>query len=308
MAFGHGKVILFGEHGVVHGRPALAAALSRGARAEAHPADRPLLEVEPWGVAIEPSADGDDGPGTDNAGLRRAFAALRSGYPEPPQLRVAAELTVPGGAGLGGSAALSVAVVRALDAALGVERGNVEVAELAQRAEKVFHGNPSGVDAAMAAHGGVALFSKARGVRPVRLATALPLVVGYSGEQGSTKKTVASVARQLQRDPGRVEKIFDGMEAIVDNGKLALEAGALEDLGQLMALNQKLLVALMRSTTRLEEMCRAAIDAGALGAKLTGGGGGGCMIALARDLKAAEHVQAALTAMAPDAFIAEVTP
>jgi mevalonate kinase len=305
VGLGHGKVILFGEHGVVHGRPALAAALSRGASASAEPAARTILHVEPWDVTIDAATPPRQ---TQGESLARAFAALLSAYDPTPSMRVEATLTIPGGAGLGGSAALSVAIIRALDEALGITRGDGEVAELAQQAERVFHGNPSGVDAAMAAHGGVARFSKARGVRPVKLGKPLSLVVGYSGEQGSTKRTVASVAHQLEKNPEKVEQIFDGMESIVDNGQLALETGALEDLGQLMVLNQKLLASLMLSTTRLEAMCNAALDAGALGAKLTGGGGGGCMIALARDAEAAAPIIAALEALGHEAFLAEVAP
>ncbi|MGD8860031.1 MAG: mevalonate kinase [Myxococcales bacterium] len=305
MGFGHGKVILFGEHAVVHGRPALAAALSLGAEAEAVPAAEASLEVSPWGVRLRADEPGPDGK---TEMLRRAYRALLEGYEPWPRMAVRARLSVPGGAGLGGSAALSVAIVRALDAALGIERSDHAVGELAQRAERVFHGNPSGVDAAMAAHGGVGLFRKGEGIRPVRLSRPLPLVVGYSGEHGSTKQTVASVGRQLQRDPKKVEQIFDGMEAIVNNGKLAVETGALSDLGQLMVLNQRLLASLLLSTPRLEEMCAAAIDAGALGAKLTGGGGGGCMIAMCESEEAAQPVLAALKAQDREAFYAEVSP
>ena len=92
------------------------------------------------------------------------------------------------------------------------------------------------------------------------------------------------------------------------NGKTALESGELWRLGQLMTLNQKLLNTLLLSTSRLEEMCQVADVAGALGAKLTGGGGGGCMIALCEDAEHAPPVQAAISALGRETFIAEVTP
>jgi mevalonate kinase len=303
MAVGHGKVILLGEHGVVHGRPAIAAALPRGVEAAAQPALTPELEVAPWGIAFEA-----DEPQTDprSEQLRIAFCALLDGYGTRPCLRVQARMALPGGAGLGGSAALSVAIVRAIDEVLGVTREDPAVAELALAAERVFHGNPSGVDTAMAAAGGVALFRKGQPLEPLVLGRKLTLVVGHSGEHGSTRETVASVGRQHARNPTKVDQIFDGMEALVQNAKGALAQGELWRLGQLMTLNQKLLNTLLLSTPRLEEMCSAADAAGALGSKLTGGGGGGCMIALCEHAESASKVQRALHRLGRDSFITEV--
>ncbi|MFI5306471.1 MAG: mevalonate kinase [Polyangiales bacterium] len=305
MGFGHGKLILLGEHGVVYGRPAIAAALPRGAEALAKVAEKPRLEVEPWGVAFDADAEQPD-PRSEM--LRQAFRALLAAYPKPPPLCVHARIALPGSAGLGGSAALSVAIVRAIDEVLGIERGPGEVAEVALAAERVFHGNPSGVDTALASSGGVAVYRKGSPLEPVKLGRKLTLVVGDSGEPGSTAETVASVGRQHARNPQKLEQIFDGMEALVNNGRSALVAGELWRLGQLMVLNQKLLSTLMLSTSRLEEMCEVAENAGALGAKLTGGGGGGCMIALCEHVAQAERVQAALAELSAKSFVAEVGP
>ncbi len=300
-----GKVILFGEHGVVYGKPALAAGLATGATAEVEPASAPRLSIEPWGVSIEPVVAGSESF-APHAQLAEAFAALLSAYDTTPALHVRVKMELPSGAGLGGSAALSVAIVRAIDGSLGITRTAAEIAEVAMHAERVFHGNPSGVDTALAAAGGVALYIKGQPLRPVRLARPIQLVIGHSGEPGMTKETVASVARQHSQRPQKVEQIFAGMEAIVNNGKTALEDGDLDKVGQLMELNQKLLLTLMLSTPKLEEMCTAAVKAGALGAKLTGGGGGGCMIALSADVPSAEIVQAALQSLGYKAFVTQV--
>jgi mevalonate kinase len=307
MGFGHGKLILLGEHGVVYGRPAIAAALPGGAEAFATPAERPRLEVETWGVAFDADQKQAD---AQTELLRQAFCALLDLYVTShgprPALCVKARLSLPAGAGLGGSAALSVAIVRAIDAALGVERNATEVAEASLAAERVFHGNPSGIDSALAAHGGVALYRRDRPLERLKLGRRLTLVVGHSGESHIAHEMIGSVARQNERNPKKLGQIFDGMEAIVMNGKSALATGELSRLGQLMVLNQKLLNTLLLSTVRLEEMCQAAEQAGALGAKLTGSGGGGCMIALCEGPAQAQNVKAALVALGRDAFIAEV--
>lgn len=159
----------------------------------------------------------------------------------------------------------------------------------------------------MSASSGVAQFRRGEPLEPLVLARKLTFVVGHSGEPGRTLHTVASIGRQHERDPRKVEQVFESMEALVANGKSALQSGELWRFGQLMVLNQRLLAALLVSTARLEEMCQVAIAAGALGAKLTGGGGGGCMIALCENMAQAEAVKAELVALGRNAFIAEVS-
>lgn len=295
--FGRGKVILLGEHAVVYGRPALAAGIERGVRARVEPAERTVLHVEPWGREVTPEGDDE---------LGRALAAVIAEQPGAVHAHIDAQVDLPAGAGLGCSAALGVAVVRALAAAAGEAPGDEAVAARAFAWERVFHGNPSGVDNTMAAHGGVACYRKGEPLEPVRPRRPLRLVVGDSGEPSSTRVMVEGVARQHQRDPERTEKTLDAITALVRNAKLAIEDGDLRALGQLMDLNQALLSSLMLSTTPLEEMCAAARSAGAFGAKLTGAGGGGCMIALVDGDEAGERVREAIEASGHRAFAAEV--
>jgi mevalonate kinase len=157
--------------------------------------------------------------------------------------------------------------------------------------EQVFHGNPSGVDAAAAAAGGCIQFTRGVGIEPVKLARPLELVLAVAGPPASTKSMVEGVARINERRPEMFQKTLDGVRALVNNARLCLEAGDLPGLGQLMNLNQMLLSGLHVSTEAIERACQVARDAGALGAKLTGAGGGGCIVALA-DLDPAPVLQA----------------
>jgi len=297
MGFGRGKVILLGEHAVVHDRPAIAVGIERGVAAEATPAERDLLRLSPWNLSLEPDPGGEEP-------LERAFAAALALYLERPALEVSAQVDLPAGAGLGCSAAIGVAVLDAIDEALGIERSRTDLATAALAWEKVFHGNPSGIDNTMSALGGVALYRKGESLRPLHSHTPLHLVIGYSGKPSSTKEMVASVHRQLEADPERVNEAFDGIEVLVRNAKLAIETGDHVALGQLLDLNHTILSSLLLCTTTLDSMCQAARRAGALGAKMTGAGGGGCMFALASG-----HDEARLLcdALGENSFLAEVS-
>jgi mevalonate kinase len=220
---------------------------------------------------------------------------------------VRATIRLPGGGGLGSSAALGVATARALAPVVtGRPLANDETLAAAFAWERVFHGNPSGIDHTVAAHGGAGVYSKAAGFQPVEVRAPLRLLVADTGERTSTREMVESVARQHARRPEATEQTFDAIASLVRNGALALTAGDGRGLGQLMDLNQALLASLLLSTERTERLCRAAREAGALGAKLTGGGGGGCIIALPGEHEAA--VRTALEELGAPVFATELGP
>ena len=299
MALGRGKVILLGEHGVVYGHPAIAAGLDLGVHAHAAqgPVDAMLIDV--WDLQITPSKG-------DESDLARAFTGALSGLPSGrPPLEVRCDVELPAGAGLGCSAALGVAVIRAIDEALALKRSPASLQDKSLQWERVFHGNPSGIDNAVAAHGGVIHFSKESGVRQLPVARPLHLVIAHSGEASSTAQMVNAVARQRERDGTRVDKVFEGIGALVLNAQRAIADGDHQKLGQLLDLNHALLASLLLSTPRLEALISRARTEGAWGAKVTGAGGGGCMLALV-DEERVEEVRRALVAMQAEVIITEV--
>jgi mevalonate kinase len=271
MARSSAKAILLGEHAVVYGIPAIAAGLDRGATAVARAA--PVATIELGGHAAAQAGEDTE--------LGRAFAALLQALDAPP-CNVQVTLEIPAGVGLGASAAIAVAVARAVLEENGTSTPELSrVVDAAMAWERVFHGNPSGVDAWAAAHGGCVTYRRGHGVVPLRLARDLLLAVGIAGPPASTKLMVEGLSRLRDKKPGMVQKSFDGIESLVKNAALCIEAGDLPGLGKLLDLNQMLLAGLFLSTEEIERACAIARDAGALGAKLTGSGGGGSVIALA---------------------------
>jgi mevalonate kinase len=283
MAQAFGKVILLGEHAVVYGVPALALGLDRGARAFASRAANASITIGEYGAVV---GDGSE--------LARALEALVAALEAPP-LAVKVELELPPGAGLGASAALGVATARAALDCLQPELPDNERAARVRLAadawERIYHGNPSGIDTVAASEPGCLLYTRGEGVERVRVGRDMPLVVVLAGPPASTREMVESVARLRGRRPEIVGKAFEGIRALVSNARLCIEAGDLPGLGKLMDLNQMLLSGLMVSTESIENACELARSAGALGAKLTGAGGGGAVVALA-DLDPAPLIQA----------------
>lgn len=286
---GNGKTLLLGEHAVVYGMPAIAAGIPLGAIATATPSDAFAIRV----------ADRTGQPGSE---LLSALSAAAGALGVGPH-RVEVDVSVPLGSGLGGSAAIGVAVSRALLAASGAEDRGQRVLLAASAWEKVFHGNPSGVDAAAAYSGGCIWFTKASGIEPLFVAVPLELVICLAGPPASTKQMVESVARLGERRPDLLAKSLGGIESLVKNARLCIEAGDLRGLGQLMNYNQMLLSGLFLSTPEIERACSVAREAGALGAKLTGAGGGGAVIALCDE---PPKVEAALRAEGFTAFSTRV--
>ena len=295
-----GKVILLGEHAVVYGVPALAVGIDRGARAEAKALEAGpcRLLVRGWNLAVRENEENHD--------LARAFRALldaaRDDHPALAPCSVEVEADLPPGGGLGCSAAMGVAIARAIEPAASDDA----LQERAMAWERVFHGNPSGIDAAVAARGGCVFFRKGEPLERVRVRGPLHLCVGSTGIASSTKAMVDAVARLRARRPEIVAKSFEGVHTLAKNARLAIEAGDHFALGRLMDLNQMLLAGLFVSSAEIERLCGLARDAGALGAKLTGAGGGGSVVALVPSALVGESVFAAWKGEGFDGFVTHV--
>jgi mevalonate kinase len=280
-----GKVILLGEHAVVYGSPAIALGLERGAEAEARFAPRSRLILS--GTPQSNDAAPDDGVESD-AG--RAFRALLDTL-GVGSVEAEARLEIPAGAGLGASAALGVALARAV---LGsTQNGDTtSVARAALAWENVFHGNASGLDTAVAEHSGCIFFTRAAGVARLTVAAPLCVAVAVVEPGASTRRMVEGVAARRKADAQGVDRCMAAIAELVRQARESIEAGRISSLGLLMNDNHVLLRELGVSTAGLDGACRQALEAGALGAKLTGAGGGGSVIALVEEGRlAAVHAE-----------------
>ena len=286
----HGKVILFGEHAAVHGHPALAMGIADALVADSvERTDGSIRVVVPaWNL------DSDD---RSNDAVGEALRRLSVAMPGMGGCTISARASIPMGAGLGSSAALAVLAVRSLARVRDVPLDGEMTRTWAHEMERVFHGDPSGLDDAVATYGGLCLFRKAawqdgepagvpvHRIAPGVLAVGLgapPLVVGDSGVGRSTAAMVAMVRRQHDDERGRVEEAFASMDTCLYNGLAALgSAEGAGRLGDAMTACHGALAGLRLSCPEIDRMVSLALGAGALGAKLTGAGGGGCAVAFA---------------------------
>jgi mevalonate kinase len=307
------KLILCGEHAVVYGRPAIALPLA-GIRARADVADdragsgitvhaRDLHRR--WRVANDPH-----GPIsqliTSVLTYFQTQQALSSHHPitRSPDLRITISSTIPIASGMGSGAAVATAVVRALAAHLGRQLSPAEISALVYASEQRFHGTPSGIDNTVIAYeqpiwyirppttdhrpptSDVAQWSSVVGrqssptIEPITIAAPFTLLIGDTGVRSATRLSVGEVRKRWQADSARYEALFDQVGAIVTQARQILEHGDIPALGPLLSRNHTLLQQIGVSSPQLDALVAAAQAAGALGAKLSGAGWGGVMLAL----------------------------
>jgi mevalonate kinase len=272
-----GKVILFGEHAVVYGRPAIAVpVLEVEAAAEVRPAGSGF---EIRAVDLGRTFSLHDAPVGDPlaVAVRLTLEALGR---EPPAVILTIRSTIPVASGLGSGAAVSVAVIRALARYVGAELADETISELAYEVEKIHHGTPSGIDNTVVAFRRPVYYRRGRPIETLRIGRPFQLLIADTGRPSSTKATVAEVRAAWCARPAHYELLFDQIGHLVEAARAAIERGKTEALGPLMNRNQMLLEELDVSSPELQRLIEAALAAGARGAKLSGGGRGGNLIVL----------------------------
>jgi len=301
---GHGKVILFGEHAVVYGSHAIAAPIPLAMQAKVTDSDKEgvLLVISRWGVEER---------------LRRNVEHKYSIFKSLEMIldhlklhnrNIQIEIFpyVPRAMGLGGSASLAVAIIRALSAHFDLKLTDQEVWQLSLDSEKIVHGTPSGIDNTLATYGRFLLYRKGNPpfMQDMEVSKPIRIVIGMTWIESLTAKMVSRVRAAWERNKRVHNHIFKEIDMITMQAVQAIRDYDLEKLGELMNINQGLLNALQVSCRELEELVDIARSNGALGAKLTGGGGGGAMIALCPDN--AEKVAVAIRAAGYQAFITDI--
>lgn len=281
MAFAPGKVILFGEHAVVYGRPAIAVPVTQvGARV--------TVERGVGGILVQAKDLGLShtmGQAPVDEALEPVVSLVEStleylGVRLPPPLVITITSTIPMARGLGSGAAVSTALVRGLGEHFGRELSPEEVSALVYEAEKFHHGTPSGIDNTVISYGHPIYFVRGEPPQTFKVGKPFLLAIGDSGVKSPTKVVVEEVRRRWEREPSRYEPLFDQIGQVVERAKEEMEGGNLEGLGSLMDENQALLRDLGVSSPQLDGLVKVAREAGALGAKLSGAGRGGSVIAL----------------------------
>ncbi|MBM3130494.1 MAG: mevalonate kinase [Chloroflexi bacterium] len=286
-----GKIILFGEHAVVYARPAIAVPVFHvRAQATIEPRADARVVIVARDLAREYALD--DAPADDPlAAIIRATCARLNVAPQ--NFCIAIHSTIPLASGLGSGAAVSVAIVRALAKFFGVTLSEVEVSALAYETEKLHHGTPSGIDNTVIAFEQPVYFVRGQPIETFRVARPFTLAIADTGVAAPTKIAVGDVRRAWEADRARCESLFDQIGALARDARAALERGAVDALGDLMNANQVLLRAIGVSSPEIETLVGAALRAGARGAKLSGAGRGGNVIALA-DAVTQDEVERAL--------------
>ena len=305
-----GKVILFGEHAVVYGRPAIAVPVTQ-VQARAVVEDAPVgqgivihaadLHLQ-WRVGAASPADDTLQP--MEATVRHTLERLS--VQASLDIKLTVSSTVPIARGLGSGAAVSAAIVRALAAHFGQTITPQEVSDLVYQSERIYHGTPSGIDNTVVAFEQPIYFVKGHAVQVLSVGRPLWLVIGDTGIASPTRDVVADVRQSWQREPRRYETLFDRIAAVVARAREAVAFGDAALLGHLMDENQELLEAIGVSSPELERLVSAARQAGAMGAKLCGAGRGGNMIALVAPEETARVAAALREAGAVNTIISEV--
>ena len=286
-----GKIILFGEHAVVYGRPALAVPVTQ-VRADVDISDSSRAGI--WIDAPDVNLQAELNTLPSDHPIASVIHNLLFLFPHPnpsptgrgargegfPNLEIKITSTIPVASGLGSGTAVTVALTRALSFHLNYQMTNEEVNAFAYEIEKLYHGTPSGIDNTVITYAKPVYFVKGKSIEIFKVEQPFTVVIADTGMTAPTKESVADVRKLWEADKTKWENVFDNIGEIVDQARKAIESGQWKMLGDLMNQNHALLQEMTVSSPELDQLIEAARNAGALGAKLSGGGRGGNIIAL----------------------------
>ncbi len=277
-----GKIILFGEHAVVYGQPAIAVPVSQvKARAMVTPNLRGApgeVIIQAPEIDLESELEGLDPDDPLAAVVREVMGALQ--IPRIPACIIRVTSTIPVASGLGSGAAVSVAITRALAGFLDHPLDDETVSRLAFEVEKIHHGTPSGIDNSVVTYRIPVFFQRGHSLETFSIGKGFTLVIGDTGVCSPTREAVAAVRTGWQAEPERYERLFAAIGSITRTARDVIQSGHPDRLGPLMDENHALLQMMGVSSPELDRLVSSAKSVGALGAKLSGGGWGGNMVAL----------------------------
>jgi mevalonate kinase len=294
MGVGFGKVILFNEHFVVYGLPAIASAI--GARTTAH------VERHPGsGVELDDKRPETKGYKTEKAGQQKESLNLMLKFMNVDVKNNAFRVTLAGdllaASGVGASAASCAAIARAFSEELDLGFSDDKINDVAYEGEKGYHGTPSGIDNTAATYGGLIWYKRegpSHHMERMRLKSPVEIVMGNTGLVADTKAVVGAVKERKEKEPEKYARIFNAAGKLALEARKQLEGFHLEEVGYYMNENHALLQQIGVSCPELDLLVDLALNNGALGAKLTGTGRGGYMVALTPGKDLQERVAKAM--------------
>lgn len=288
-----GKIILMGEHAVVYGEPSLAIPFPKATIQTTVTQSKGPITIE----CIYHSGLLSTAPDRLANLVTVVDVSLKALRQEAKDFSLHITSSIPAERGMGSSAAVAVATVRALYNYFNEPLSHEQLLELVNVSEVIAHGNPSGLDAAMTSGESPLYYIKGQPFIPFSLSLDAYLVVGDTGVKGQTRDAVSSIATLMESNPEETSQDIHHLGELADKAKIAIEKNQPVEVGKLMHQAHLLLTKLGVSNNQLNHLVDAALEAGALGAKLTGGGRGGCMVALADNEVAAQEIVQSLNEM-----------